>query len=78
MLVYQELKIKLENKIYKYIHYYEVRTRHPKKVMLFYEGKIIYEKSYNKKIEKVKINKYPEISKKIIDLVTIRKVKESA
>lgn len=46
--------------------------------MLFYEGKIIYEKSYNKKREKVKINKYPEISKKIIDLVTLRKVKESA
>ena len=47
--------------------------------MILCNGKVIYEKSSNKKGIKEKVNLYPEISKKILENMEISKIlKESA
>lgn len=72
-------KIQFNKREYTYIANYTLITNKLRKGLILCNGKVIYEKSSNKKGIKEKVNLYPEISKKILENMEISRIlKESA
>ena len=72
-------KIQFNKREYTYIANYTLITNKLRKELILCNGKVIYEKSSNKKGIKEKVNLYPEISKKILENMEISRIlKESA